>query len=129
MAAIVALPAEIDIGNGDHAYEQLYVAFAGAPMVIADFTASTFCDTASLLRLVAVQRRAVARNARLRLAAPPGNPVRRVLEITSLDKLLPVYTSARHAAAAGWIAPPGAPPRTAAYRSPGTRGRRTPTRR
>lgn len=82
-AIIVALPAEIDIDNADHAYDQLYAAFAaGAPMVIADFTATTFCDTASLRRLVAVQRRAVARNAQLRLAAPPGNPVRHVLEIT-----------------------------------------------
>ena len=105
-ATIVALPAEIDIDNADHAYDQLYAAFAaGAPMVIADFTATTFCDTASLRRLVAVQRRAVARNAQLRLAAPPGNPVRHVLEITGLDKLLPVYPSARHAAA-DWIAPP-----------------------
>ena len=128
-ATIVALPADIDIGNADHAYDQLYAAFAaGAPMVIADFTATTFCDTASLRRLVAVQRRAVARNAQLRLAAPPGNPVRQVLEITGLDQLLPVYPSARHAAA-DWIAPPdparparpGSPPRTAVDRSPGTR--------
>jgi hypothetical protein len=37
----VALPAEIDHGNAEHAYDQLYAAFAaGAPIVIADFTAS-----------------------------------------------------------------------------------------
>jgi hypothetical protein len=55
------------------------------------------------------------------------HPVRRVLELTGLDKLLPVYPSARHAAAAGWIAPPGPAcrpwPLPTAIPAPGDAGR------
>lgn len=105
-AVIVALPAEIDHGNAEHAYDQLYAAFAaGAPVVIADFTASIFCDCSALRRLLAVQRRAATRDAQLRVVAPPGGPVLRVLEITGLGQVLQVYPSAYHAAAAPWIPP------------------------
>ena len=106
-AVIVALPAEIDQGNADQAYDQLYAAFAaGAPVVIADFTASIFCDCSALRRLLAVQRQAAAQNSQLRIVAPPGGPVLRVLEITGLGQLLQVYPSAYHAAAAPRVPPP-----------------------
>ena len=97
----MALPCEIDQGNADQAYDQLYAAFAaGAPVVIADFTASIFCDCSALRRLLAVQRQAAAQDSQLRIVAPPGGPVLRVLEITGLGQLLQVYPSAYHTAAA-----------------------------
>jgi hypothetical protein len=73
---IVRLPAQIDITSAERAYDRLYAAFAsGASVVIADFTATMFCDCSSLRRLAAIQNRAAARDAQLRLAIPPGGPV------------------------------------------------------
>ncbi|MBV9445251.1 MAG: STAS domain-containing protein [Streptosporangiaceae bacterium] len=100
-AVIVALPAEIDFASQDLAYDRLYAAFAaGAAVVVADFTATTFCDCSSLRRLIAIQHRAAARDAQLRLAIPPGSPVRHTVHLMDLDHLLPVYPSARQAASA-----------------------------
>lgn len=112
---IVELPAEIDLLSQDGAYDQLYAAVAcGAAVVIADFTATTFCDSASLHRLMAIRRRAAARGVELRLAVPPGGTVRCLVQLMHLDHLLPVYSSPREAAA-GTIPrldPAGLPRRT-----------------
>ncbi len=100
--AVVMLPAEIDLTNAECACERFDAAVAsGAPVVIADFTATTFCDCSSLRRLVDVQHRAAACGVRLRLAIPPGSPVRRLAKLTGLDARLPVYPSLGETAA--WI--------------------------
>ncbi|HZR48106.1 MAG TPA: STAS domain-containing protein [Streptosporangiaceae bacterium] len=78
-----------------------YAAVTGdAEVVVADFTATVFCGHWALIRLLSVQRRVAARNGQLRIVAPPGGPVFRVLEMTGLDKLLRVFPTAYHAAAA-----------------------------
>ncbi len=101
------MPEDIDYGTADQAYGRLYAAFAvGAPVVIADFTVTTFCDCAGLRRLLAVQRRAAACGAQIRLAVPLACPVRRILEITGLDRQFQLYPSACHAAAAPLVPPP-----------------------
>jgi len=62
----VPLAGGIDMVN----CEQVYAAFvSGATVVFADFTATSFCDCASLRCLLAVQRRAAAQGAQLRLVA------------------------------------------------------------
>lgn len=101
---IVALPPQIDLTSQERAYDQLYTAFAfGATVVIADLTATTFCDCSSLRRLVAVERRAVARDAELRLVIPPGGPVRRLAQLMDLDHRVAIYPSVGHAAVAGKV--------------------------
>jgi anti-anti-sigma factor len=88
------LPAEIDLTNAEQACDRLCAAFAsGAPVVIADFTATTFCDCSSMRRLLAVRHRAAARHAELRLAVPLGGEVRRLLELTGLGRHLSVDTA------------------------------------
>jgi hypothetical protein len=63
---IVALPAEINLSNADQVYDQLYAALvSGAPVVIADFTGTRFCECACLNRLLRVQNQAAGHNARL----------------------------------------------------------------
>jgi anti-anti-sigma factor len=102
---IVTLSGQIDLTTHERAFDQLYAAFAaGAPVVIADLTATTFCDCASLRRLVTIQRQAAAQNARLRLAIPPDSPVRRLARLMDLDREVQLYPSAREAAN-----PPGYP--------------------
>ena len=95
---VVMLPDEIDMTSREDTYDQLHAAFAsGAPVVVADLTATTFCDCASLRRLIAVQDRAAAQGTHLRLVIPPGSPVHRLSALLSVERRLPVYPSLRDA--------------------------------
>jgi len=103
---VVPLAGEIDMVNCEQVYDRLYAAFvSGATVVIADFTATSFCDCASLRRLLAVQQRAAAAGVQIRFVMPSGSPVRRLADLTGLDKPLRIYPSVREATA--WLRGPG----------------------
>lgn len=90
--AIVVLPAEIDVTNSDQVLAQLAATFApGAPLVVADMTATVFCDTSGVRTLVEANHQAQAQNVGFRIAIPPEGSVRRVLELTGIIRVLPVY--------------------------------------
>ncbi len=91
--AVLKLPAEVDISNADQVRQDLVaLAGQGAVMVIADMSATTFCDSAGVTALVRAVRKANASGAGLRVAASaPG--VTRVLAITGVDRLIEVYPS------------------------------------
>ena len=92
-AAIVALPAEIDLANAELVRQDLLSIVAqGATRVIADMTATTFCDSAGITALVRVVQQATAHGSGLRLAASVP-AVTRVLALTGVDKLIEVYPS------------------------------------
>jgi len=81
------LPAEVEVTNAERVYDQLYAALIlGATVIIADFTATIFCDSAGLHRRIMIHKWAAARNAQLRLVVPPGGSVRHVLELLGLDQ-------------------------------------------
>ena len=104
--AVVALPGQIDLTSQDRAYDQLCAAFAsGAAVVVADFTATTFCDCSAMRRLLAAQHHAAARQAQLLLAIPPGGAVRRLADLLGVHRRVPVYPGVREALAA--LQPPG----------------------
>jgi anti-sigma B factor antagonist len=91
--AIVTLPAEIDLSNADLVRQNLLSVVAqGATRVIADLTATTFCDSAGIAALVRVAQQATAHGSGLRLAASKP-AVTRVLALTGVDKLIDVYPS------------------------------------
>jgi anti-anti-sigma factor len=99
-AVVVPLAAEIDLTNNEQIYNQLYAAFvSGAAVVIADFTATSFCDCSSLRRLLAVQCRAAARGGQLRLVIPLGSPVRRLADLMDMNGRLHIYPSMHEASA------------------------------
>jgi anti-anti-sigma factor len=101
VAAVVALPAEIDFSNAERACVPLDAALAaGAGVVIADCTSTVFCDTWAVRRLLMVHRKATARDAELRLTAPPGGPMERMLELMGVTRMLRIYPSLDQAAAA-----------------------------
>ncbi|HEV2377863.1 MAG TPA: STAS domain-containing protein [Streptosporangiaceae bacterium] len=90
-AVVVALPAEMDMANAGHLAQQLGSALApGVKTVIADMTATTFCDSSGISVLVRAHRQAAANRTELRLVVPfPA--VLRALTLVQLDQLLPIY--------------------------------------
>ena len=104
-AMIVALPAEIDLANAGILGRELAAAFvSGVRTVIADLTGTTFCDSAGARMLALVYVQAMDNQADLRLAIP-GSAVRRALELSGLDRVLPVYLSLDDAVAGKSTAP------------------------
>jgi anti-anti-sigma factor len=106
---VIALPAEIDMANAGRAGQQLGSAFApSVATVIADMTATTFCDSSGISMLVRAHKQAAATSTQLRLAVP-STAVRRTLALVQVDTLLPVYSSLHQALAAEPV--PGTRPR------------------
>lgn len=98
---IVALPPEVDMANAEQACGSLYEAVAsGAAVVIADLTATTFCDSAGIHHILMAHQRAVAAGAQLRMAVSPGGSVARVVELLGIGQLIEVYANTGDAAAA-----------------------------
>jgi anti-sigma B factor antagonist len=91
--AVITLPAEVDISNAELVRQDLLSVVAqGASRVIADMTATTFCDSAGVTMLVRVGRQVTAQGSGLRLAAS-APAVTQVLALTGVDKLIEVYPS------------------------------------
>lgn len=93
--AVVALPAEIDLTNIARAYTELGAAISsGAAVVIADFSATVFCDVAVIRRLLELHQLAAARQIELRLVVPlGGGPLRRLLDLIGPAQPLPIWSS------------------------------------
>ncbi|GAA3300944.1 STAS domain-containing protein [Streptomyces cinereospinus] len=99
---LLALPAEIDLGNR----AALYAAVAAAVdaragelrVLVLDFTGTTFMDSQGA-RLVADVRHHLPPHVRLRVVAPPDGVPSRVLEVTGVRRDVPVYTGLAEALA------------------------------
>ena len=97
--AIVTLPAEIDMANADRVGADLRAAFTpGITTVVADMTATTFCDSRGIRALLLAHDHATASGAGLRLVVPSAY-VLRVLAVLGLDRWLAIYPSMQEALA------------------------------
>ncbi|MGH3246343.1 MAG: STAS domain-containing protein [Trebonia sp.] len=98
LPSVVVLPAEIDVTNSEEVYEQLTAALSpGVGMVIADLTSTSFCDSSGVHALMHAHEQAAARDVGFRLAVSPGSSVRRVLQLTGADHVVPVFASVQEA--------------------------------
>jgi len=105
MPVIIALPPEIDLTNAGDVLELITAACApGVPVVIADLTGTSFCDSAGLQHLLQASHQAAASGTELRLAITPGGAVSRIFELTGIAQRLPVYSSIQLAASGGQAA-------------------------
>ena len=88
---VVALPATLDMGSADDLSGQFAAALApGVQVIIADMTATTFCDSSGARVPVLAWQRSLANGTEMRLAVPsPG--VVRALQIQGIDTVMPVY--------------------------------------
>jgi len=96
---VVIAPEEIDITNAGQLRAALLRAAARpAAALVVDMTRTRFCDSAGLHALIGAYKRARAEGRQVRLAVT-GPQVRRILALTALDRLIPVYASLDHALA------------------------------
>ena len=97
---VVTLPAEIDVSNAQRLGEELQTAFdSGGTTVIADMTATAFCDSGGIRTLVQAAKLGAANGAELRVV--PSVRVLRVMTVMGLDCWLKIYPSLDEALAAG----------------------------
>ncbi len=98
--ALVALPEHIDVSNAGQIREELLsVINRGAEALIADMTATLSCDNAGADAVARAYQRAVTSRTELRLVVTSG-VVLRMLGMTGVGRLVPVYPSVEAALAA-----------------------------
>jgi anti-sigma B factor antagonist len=90
---VLALPAEIDLTNARCLCGDLGAALAsGATVVVADMTATTFCDSSGARVLVLAWEQAAMTNIELRLVVPSA-AIQRGFALMGLEGFLPFYPS------------------------------------
>lgn len=106
---VIIMPAEIDMTNAADVSEDLARAIAtDARVVIADLSATAFCDSAGIRSLLVMAYQAADSGAELRVVVRANGAVRRIIDLMGLNRLLPVYPTV-DAALAG-DPRPGQPP-------------------
>ena len=89
---VIGLPGEIDLTNAGEVLALITAAFSpGVAVVIADLTTTRFCDSAGLRQLLQARQHATAAGVQLRLVIPPRGPVGRLVELTGINRYVPVY--------------------------------------
>jgi anti-anti-sigma factor len=94
---VVTLPDEIDFTNADDAEAALLGARDHPGLIIADMTGTTFCDSMGVRMLTMTHGSAAAAGSEFRVVVTRGGPVARMLAITGIDRIVPVYASLRDA--------------------------------
>ena len=98
--AVIAADGVIDFTNRDVLRQQLDTLLdEGHRYLIVDLTGVSLCDSSGLSVLIQAHRAAGRQDGWLRLVGAQ-RIVRRVLEITNLDRMMPVYDTASSARAA-----------------------------
>jgi anti-sigma B factor antagonist len=99
-SVVVRFPAECDSSSAGDVAVQLRAAIApGGSAVVADLTATDFCDSSGLRVVLLARDWATADHVELRLAVPPG-PTLVVLKLVGLDEMVPIYPTLDEALAA-----------------------------
>ncbi len=89
-AVIVALSGDLDLATAPELRTALLEALTERPTIVVDMTDLRFLDSTGLGVLVRVHKRAKALGGVVAFAAVPGNVVK-ILEVTCLDRVFPVY--------------------------------------
>jgi anti-sigma B factor antagonist len=96
---VVTAPEEIDIANAEELQAALLKAAAEVPgTLVVDMTRTRFCDSSGLHTLIAAHKRARAEGHEVLLVIP-SLPVLRVFALTSMDRVIPNFTTLAEALA------------------------------
>ena len=93
--AVVDVGGELDLYTAPSFRESVLEAAGNTdpPKVIVDFRGLGFIDSSGLGAIVACLKHLRERGGDLALAAPEGSGLRRLLDLTGLDRVLTLYTS------------------------------------
>lgn len=95
----MTLPAEIDVTNSAQVDELLAEVAGQAPEIMTvDMTGTGFCDSSGIHALARAHRLAAASGGELRIAIGTS-PALRVLQMTGLDQVLPIFADLNQALA------------------------------
>jgi anti-sigma B factor antagonist len=95
---VVEAPQEIDVANAEPFREILVqAACRGHAPVVVNMTGTRFCDSSGVKALASAQNRAVAEGGELLLVIPASAFVLRVLALTGLDRVIPIFTDMNEA--------------------------------
>ena len=89
---VVRLTGELDISSAESARERITEAVpSSARGLVIDMSELEFIDSSGVAVLFALARRVASRRQELRVVAPEGKPVARVLGIVEFDRAAPVH--------------------------------------
>jgi anti-sigma B factor antagonist len=89
--AVVRMPAELDLANAATVDSQLaHLCHDVSGVITVDLTGTTFCDSAGIASLARAHRLVTANGGELRLVVGTS-PVSRILQLTGVDQVLPVF--------------------------------------
>jgi anti-sigma B factor antagonist len=97
---VLGVKGEVDLANASDLRERLFELVSdGHRRIVVDFTETEFLDSTGLGALVAGLKRLRAHEGEMRLVCTTAR-VRKVFEITHIDRVLPLYESVDEACAA-----------------------------
>ena len=90
---------EIDIANAAELRDELFAALSNQPPgLIVDLSGVTYLDSRGVHVLLELAERMKVRHLQLRLVVPESAPIKRVLQLTHLDQIVPVDPTVDEAA-------------------------------
>jgi anti-sigma B factor antagonist len=94
--AVIRMPAELDLANVASVDRQLaHLCHDTSGVITIDLTGTTFCDSAGIQSITRAHRLASENGGELRLAVSTS-PVARILQLTGVDQVLPVFRDVQH---------------------------------
>ena len=97
---VARLTGELDISGAESTGQRIAEAVpSSARGVVVDMSELEFIDSSGISMLFALARRVGSRRQELRVVAPAGKPVARVLDIVEFDKAAPVHADVDSAVA------------------------------
>jgi len=89
---VARLTGELDISGAESTRRRITEAVpSSARGVVVDMSELEFIDSSGVSMLFALARRVGSRRQELRVVAPPGKPIARVLEIVEFGRAAPVH--------------------------------------
>jgi anti-anti-sigma factor len=97
---VARLTGELDVSGAESTEQRIVEAVpSSARGVVVDMSELEFIDSSGISMLFALARRVGSRRQELRVVAPAGQPVARVLDIVEFDKAAPVHADVDSAVA------------------------------
>jgi anti-anti-sigma factor len=89
---IATVTGELDIAGAPYMGDRIAAAVpTSAHGLVIDFSGLDFIDSSGIAMLFSLARQLGSRRQQLRVVAPPGGPVARVLEIVEFERAAPVH--------------------------------------